>query len=56
MPEAIFIDTWGWLALGHRRDTRHQKIKAFYGALQEGKFGGQVFIFGVFRSLLGLSG
>lgn len=35
MPEAVFIDTWGWLALGFRRDPRHQEIKAFYGALQE---------------------
>ena len=35
MPEPVFIDTWGWLALGHRRDPRHQEVKAFYGALQE---------------------
>ena len=35
MPEAVFIDTWGWLALGHRRDARHQEIKACYQALQE---------------------
>jgi len=35
MPEAVFIDTWGWLALGYRRDARHQEIKAFYQALQE---------------------
>ena len=36
MPEAVFIDTWGWLALGHRLDARHREIKAFYQALQEG--------------------
>jgi len=35
MSEPVFIDTWGWLALGHRRDPRHQEVKAFYGALQE---------------------
>ena len=35
MPEAVFIDTWGWLALGHRRDSRHQEVKAFYQALQK---------------------
>ena len=35
MPEAIFIDTWGWLALGHRRDARHLEVKAFYQRLQE---------------------
>lgn len=34
MPEAVFIDTWGWLALGHRRDPHHQKIKDFYQALK----------------------
>lgn len=37
MPEGVFIDTWGWLALGHRHDARHQEIKAFYQALQGGK-------------------
>lgn len=35
MPEAVFIDTWGWLALGHRRDARHLEVKAFYQRLQE---------------------
>lgn len=24
---AIFVDTWGWLALGHRRDAHHVKVK-----------------------------
>jgi predicted nucleic acid-binding protein len=35
MPKAVFIDTWGWLALGHRRDARHQEVKALYQALQK---------------------
>lgn len=35
MAEAILIDTWGWLALGHRRDSRHQEIKALYQQLRE---------------------
>ncbi len=35
MAEAVLIDTWGWLALGHRRDPRHQEIKAFYQHLRE---------------------
>jgi len=35
MPKAVFIDTWGWLALGHRRDALHQEVKAFYQALQK---------------------
>jgi predicted nucleic acid-binding protein len=29
------MDTWGWLALGHRRDSRHQEIKALYQQLRE---------------------
>jgi len=35
MAEAVFMDTWGWLALGHRRDPHHQEIKDFYQVLQE---------------------
>ena len=35
MPEAVFMDTWGWLALGHRRDPHHQEIKDFYQVLKE---------------------
>jgi predicted nucleic acid-binding protein len=37
MSEAVFIDTWGWLALGHRRDARHQEVKEYYQALQAEK-------------------
>ncbi len=35
MAEAVLIDTWGWLALGHRRDPRHQEVKALYQQLRE---------------------
>jgi predicted nucleic acid-binding protein len=35
MANAVLIDTWGWLALGHRRDPRHQEIKALYQHLRE---------------------
>lgn len=35
MAEAVLIDTWGWLALGHRRDTRHREVKALYQKLQK---------------------
>lgn len=35
MADAVLIDTWGWLALGHRRDPRHQEIKVFYQHLRE---------------------
>jgi len=30
MADAVLIDTWGWLALGHRRDSHHEEIKALY--------------------------
>lgn len=33
-PEPILIDTWGWLALGHRRDQYHQDVKALYQKLR----------------------
>ena len=33
-PEPIFIDTWGWLAMGHRRDQYHQQVKALYQTLR----------------------
>lgn len=34
MPTGVFIDTWGWIALGHRRESRHQEIRAFYQDLR----------------------
>lgn len=27
LRESIFIDTWRWLALSHRRDDFHQELK-----------------------------
>jgi predicted nucleic acid-binding protein len=28
MPgQSIFVDTWGWLAFGHRRDAHHAAVK-----------------------------
>ena len=33
MAEAVLIDTWGWLALGYRREPRHEEIKAFYQSM-----------------------
>ena len=30
MAERLFVDTWGWLALGHRRDPHHQPVKDYY--------------------------
>ncbi|MBW1959611.1 MAG: PIN domain-containing protein [Deltaproteobacteria bacterium] len=26
----LFIDTWGWLALRDRKESRHQEVKDFY--------------------------
>ena len=30
---ATFIDTWGWIALGRRKDTRHDEAAEYYRAL-----------------------
>jgi uncharacterized protein len=35
--KSIFIDTWGWLALGHRRDNYHQFVKQLYYKLKQQK-------------------
>ena len=35
MPEGTFVDTWGWVALGHHKDPRHLEIKEFYQELRE---------------------
>ena len=34
MADVVFRDTWGWLALGHRRDARHHEVKALYKELR----------------------
>jgi len=33
--EAIFVDTWGWIALGHRRDSCHPEVKQFYQEIRK---------------------
>ncbi|QYO68273.1 type II toxin-antitoxin system VapC family toxin [Leptolyngbya sp. 7M] len=25
-PRSFFVDTWGWVAYGHRRDTYHEAV------------------------------
>ena len=35
MAERLFVDTWGWLALGHRRDPHHQAVKEYYQGQRE---------------------
>ncbi len=33
-PSAIFVDTWGWMALGHRQEVRHQQVSRLYQELR----------------------
>ncbi len=30
----VFIDTWGWIALGHRNDPRHDAAAEYYRTLR----------------------
>lgn len=30
---SVFVDTWGWLAFGHRRDAHHLQIKEYLTSL-----------------------
>lgn len=30
----VFIDTWGWIALGHRKDPRHDEAAEYYRTLR----------------------
>ena len=32
--EAIFVDTWGWMALGHHRDPHHREVRCIYQELR----------------------
>lgn len=34
MQDAVFIDTWGWIALGYRKDSRHSEVRSFYRELR----------------------
>jgi len=34
-PEAVFVDTWGWMALGHRREPRHAEVARLYQELRD---------------------
>jgi hypothetical protein len=34
MSDLVFIDTWGWLALGHRKDAYHHEVKDVYKKLR----------------------
>jgi len=28
--EMLFVDTWGWVVLHNKRETKHEEVKAFY--------------------------
>jgi predicted nucleic acid-binding protein len=32
----VFVDTWGWCALGHRADRQHRAALEFYRRLRQG--------------------
>jgi uncharacterized protein len=34
MASALFIDTWGWVALGCPRDSKHHEVSKLYRTLQ----------------------
>jgi len=34
---AIFVDTWGWMTLGHRREPRHAEVKHIYQELRNNR-------------------
>lgn len=35
MSDPVFVDTWAWIALGHRRDARHEDVKRCYESLRQ---------------------
>ena len=37
MAGAIFIDTWGWVALGSARDSKHHEVSKLYRTLRAEK-------------------
>lgn len=34
MLEPVFIDTWGWVALGQRKEPRHEDVTKLYQSLR----------------------
>jgi predicted nucleic acid-binding protein len=34
---SIFVDTWGWVSLGQRRDSYHDEVKNIYNQLLKAK-------------------
>ena len=34
IEQPILVDTWGWLAFGHRRDAHHEEVKQIFEGYQ----------------------
>ena len=34
MGKGVFLEPWAWLALGHRKDTHHMRVKKHYEELR----------------------
>src|SRR5574341_854651 len=37
----VFVDTWGWVALGHRQDRHHLEVKDIYQQVRQ--TGGRIY-------------
>ena len=37
MGDRVFVDTWGWVALGHKKDSRHKEIVRYYREIQSSR-------------------
>ena len=41
MGDRVFVDTWGWVALGHKKDFRHKEIVRHYREIN--RRGGRIY-------------
>jgi uncharacterized protein len=41
MGDRVFVDTWGWVALGHKKDSRHMEIVRHYREIN--RQGGRIY-------------
>jgi predicted nucleic acid-binding protein len=37
MKDSVFVDTWAWVAHGHRKDSRHKEVAQLFGKLRRKK-------------------
>jgi predicted nucleic acid-binding protein len=33
--KGVFVDTWGWIALGYYHDPHHEEVKCIYQELRQ---------------------